>query len=87
MTAFGIFAIEYAPDRSIVNQWLDSFDAADRGHIQFSPDPQRAMRFASETEALAGLAIVPAGQPSRPDGNPNRPLRAFAVELRRLPDA
>jgi hypothetical protein len=90
VTAFGIFALKYGPDQSDVNGWLESFDpeANDgRGFVQFRPDPASAMRFDTAADALAYLATSPASRPLRADGQPNRPLRAFAIEIRELPGA
>jgi hypothetical protein len=90
MTAFGIFAIEYLHDHVVVDRWLESFDPEAHdcgGQALFTPSPTYAMQFASRGEAIVYLHTIPTTRPLRADGRPNMPLRAFDVEIRRLPDA
>ena len=53
---------------------------------RFEVDSASAMRFETAADALVYLSTSPTSRPLRADGQPNRPLRAFAVEIRELPD-
>jgi hypothetical protein len=55
-----------------------------RGEATFTSDPRQAKRFANAARAMAWWRQVPEAMPVRPDGEPNRPLTAYTVEI--LPD-
>lgn len=68
-------------------QYLESYDpeAFDgRGDAGFSGDPDKAMRFASCSDALILWRTISKTRPSRPDGRPNRPLTYFDVSIEPL---
>ena len=80
-------------DRTIA-EWLLSYDpdASDQGTfptglVSSTPNAGKAMSFDSMIEATDCIMQQSVVQPLRPDGRPNRPLRAFTLEVRRLPDA
>src|SRR5512143_273117 len=54
---------------------------AGQGEVLFSPHLQDALAFESKTEAIAYYRQIPAHRRIRPDGQPNRPLTAFTVEV------
>jgi len=65
-----------------VGSYLASYDpeAADgNGAAEWTPDPARAMTFATVEAATACYRAVPRSSPLRPDGKPNRPLTVFSV--------
>lgn len=51
------------------------------GEVLFSPHLQDALAFETQAEALAFYRHVPKHRPLRPDGQPNRPITAFTVEV------
>lgn len=58
------------------------------GHFEFTPDPRRAMQFATPGEAFEFWRRVPKSKPTRPwDGKPNRPLTAATVTMLTMADA
>jgi hypothetical protein len=85
---FGIFL--YALGADLIGEWLtfydpDAGDLERSGLIDCSPDPAKALHFADHAAALACVMQQSTRLPLRPDGRPNRPLRAFTVEIKRLP--
>jgi hypothetical protein len=65
-----------------VGSCLASYDpeAADgNGAAEWTPDPARAMTFATAEAATACYHAVPRNRPRRPDGKPNRPLTISSV--------
>jgi len=50
-----------------------------QGAARWTLDPDEAMTFASSTAAMDCYRAVPRARPTRPDGQPNRPLTMFAV--------
>jgi hypothetical protein len=57
-------------------------DAHDgRGHVWTVADPQDAMQFADQKEALVYYRQASMVKPTREDGRPNRPLTAFSVSV------
>lgn len=72
----GQYVVIYDPDYHLPD---GSYDG---GALACTPDPQRATRF----ELVDAVALVNSGPRCtchrlRPDGHPNRPLRAFTVEI------
>lgn len=68
-------------------QYLRDFDfeAHDGvGLIDMTPDLQRAKQFADLAEAVAFWKRSPECRPTRPDGQPNRPLTATNWEFRTI---
>lgn len=56
------------------------------GFATFTRDPDQALKFTCVEDAWSLLRTVCAGCPTRPDGEPNRPLTAFSLEVTTLPD-
>lgn len=46
-----------------------------------SPDIRQAKLFSGLSEMMAEYSAVSKVQPRRPDGQPNRPLRAMTIEI------
>jgi hypothetical protein len=70
-------------------QYLMSFhfDTADgKGFGTFTHDQTKAKRFQSPAEAMLFWRTQSKVRPTRPDGEPNRPLTVSSVELLRLED-
>ena len=71
-------------------QWVTEYDPSRDGtgpngepmncHLLTTPDPTLAKQY-STTEALEVWRKVDSRQPRRPDGQPNRPLTAYTVEI------
>lgn len=70
--------------------WLCHYDPdayEGGGSVVVTRDPAVAIRFAGPSEALNMWQSQSSTMPIRPeDGKPNRPLTAFTIELRELPD-
>lgn len=74
----GLLLAEYDPNRP----GTDPDGRPMIAHVVATDDPAKAMRFPSAKEAIECWR-----QPSghiRPDGKPDRPLTAFAMEIERL---
>lgn len=56
-----------------------------RGDATFTNDQDKAMQFASVFDALQMIMQAPPERPLRADGQPNRPIRAFSLEIQKLP--
>jgi hypothetical protein len=57
-------------------------DARDgRGEARFTDDPYHAMTFAAAADALAYWQRISNVKPLRPDGQWNRPLTAYSMEV------
>jgi len=52
-----------------------------RGMLKSLPDPRYALRFADKAAAMEFWRRTSALRPIRPDGEPNRPLTAYTVEI------
>lgn len=85
---YGIFVWGLAGrEKPEVKQWLQSYDpdAFDGdGGFTFTRHKEHALLFPSMLEALATVKRQSTRRPLRDDGEPNRPLTAFTVEIRRL---
>jgi hypothetical protein len=57
-----------------------------RGDAEFTFDAAEALRFATFGEAIEFWRQPSKRRPLRGDGLPNRPLCAFSVEVRTLPE-
>lgn len=65
-----------------VGFYLADYDPeGNNGHgvASWTPDPYKALTFASGAEATACYRAVPHNRPLRPDGQPNQPLTMFTV--------
>jgi hypothetical protein len=73
--------------------WLEHYDpdggdpAVDypTGTYGVTTDPARALRFANASSALRCWSQTSTRTPVRPDGEPNRPLTKFSVEVQNAP--
>lgn len=62
------------------------FEAHDgRGFMTFTKDINRAMKFEGTGQAMAFWSTRSKTHPTRPDGQPNRPLTALSVEIMDAP--
>lgn len=71
-----------------VGRWIKSADVEahdGRGEATFTVLPNNALAFESFAEAHACWTQVSTVRPLRDDGQPNRPLTAFTVEIMELP--
>lgn len=85
--AYGLFAVAYAPRDQPVLRWVEEFDLeanGGEGNVKLTALPFKALRFASVADALAYTLTQPVKK-TRADGQPNRPLRAFDMEIRLIP--
>lgn len=75
-------------------EWVTGFDvdahAPDSlyptGLVDSDVDPAKAMRFDNAADALEFTMQRSTVCPFRPDGEENRPLRAFTVQIEALPE-
>lgn len=58
-----------------------------RGALEVTQDPARALHFPDATWALRFVRRQSKTRPLRPDGQPNRPLTAYTVEIMDAPRA
>lgn len=94
MPAFGIKLLGLGRMTLDPPEWLTAFDpdahAPGRpyptGMVESDADPAKAMRFDSGADALEFTMQQSTVCPFRPDGEANRPLRAFTVEIEALPE-
>jgi hypothetical protein len=73
----------------LVGKYLASYDldAHDgRGTDEWVSDPTQALHFESNAAALKVWRTPSLIRPLRPDGQPNRPLTAYTVEVSELED-
>ena len=59
--------------------------AGGTGLVSWTADRSQALAFATYREAFEAWRAVPESRPVRPDGEPNRPLTAFTVEIEEGP--
>jgi len=65
-------------------EYLEEFDPEAHdgmGEAGFTSDPSKAMKFESVRDAMKFTMKQPRRRPLRADGEPNRPLRVFHLEL------
>lgn len=74
------FLMEYDPGRPGVDPWGRPMLA----HIATTPDRSRAMVFTDFAHAHEFVSAVVPVQPTRADGQPNRPLTAFNLAFEPL---
>lgn len=89
----GIYVIELVGQQRTGNAfhegWVreydpDAFDGG--GTVRITHDPAHALRFASLGDAFEFYRKPSTVRPYRSDGLPNRPLTAYTVEFRPLPN-
>jgi hypothetical protein len=90
MKSWGIWLIE--SHGRLINRWLAEYDpdagsGPYSGVITSTTEVAAAKRYESADACLNEWMRVSTRVPLRPDGKPNRPLSAFTIEPRRLPDA
>lgn len=73
----GQYIVEYDPDRT----GCDPDGRPMLAHVITTPDRTKAKRYADAGEAWADWSRVSRLWPRRPDGQPNRPLTAYTVEI------
>lgn len=69
-------------------QWIRSANVEaheGRGAVVTTPDPRRAQTFPDAAEALRFWRSRSQKVPTRPDGEANRPLTAYTVEIEDAP--
>lgn len=65
-------------------QYLANYDPEAHGGLgdaDWTQDLDKAMRFPDQIAAFRCWTSVPRRRPTRPDGQPNKPLTAFAIEV------
>jgi hypothetical protein len=80
---------------SVVGEWIATFDydahgpdrAYPTGNGSSTDDPTLAMRFETAEEAWEAWRQPSAVTPTRPDGQPNRPMTVFTVSVEQIPAA
>lgn len=53
-----------------------------RGWVDFTDKIDDALQFETKEQAIAFVMQVPRNKPKRSDGQPNKPLTAFTLEIR-----
>lgn len=84
---YAIFVLCVAHNLAPIDAYVMDFDVdanEGRGGTRLTRLPHRAMKFKSLADALAAYKKQSKVQPYRDDGEPNRPLTAFTVEIRRI---
>lgn len=84
---FGIFAYYAAATGERIEMWVKSYnvDAYDGfGEIVFTKDPTQALSFPDMGAALECYRQQSTLYPLRADGQPNRPMTAYTVEITKL---
>lgn len=80
---------ERQPGDATLPAWLASYDPdayEGRGDVETTTTPARAMRFGDFLAAWNTWRQVSHRRPTRPDGEPNRPLAAFTIAIERIPE-
>ena len=75
---------------NVVGEYLQSYDPEfmnGEGLATWTKDPNKALWFPTITSAMALANAQPRSKPIRPDGQPNRPLRAYTLEVMRIEEA
>jgi len=68
----------------VIGEWLGAYDPEARrglGHILWVDDAEDAMSFERTGDAFKVWRMVSRARPIRDDGQPNRPLTAYTVEI------
>lgn len=63
-------------------QFLERYDPeahAGMGEADWTHDVSKAMKFADQEAAWKCWTTIPERRPTRPDGEPNKPLTAFTI--------
>lgn len=69
--------------------WLKAYDPEaheGRGSVEWTDDVAQAIAFDSPAQAWAAWDTQSVACPFRPDGEPNKPLRAFSICIAPLQD-
>lgn len=85
---YALYVIGDASGLSNLQGWLMAFDLESRnglGDFLCSADPTEAYMWNSAQEALAIYNAQSVTRPLRDDGLPNRPMRAYTVQLVPVP--
>jgi len=88
--SYGIFVWEIAGSGVPIHAWIadydvDAFDG--RGHTALTKDPAKALRFPTAKAAWDAWSQQSTVHPWRlTDGQPNRPLTSYTVEIAPLND-
>lgn len=88
MSDVGLFVLCLATGGEWINEWVESYLPEYHngcGYASFTHDPQSALRFPDAGAALECWRTVPPNRPVRLDGEANRPLTRFTVEVKALP--
>jgi hypothetical protein len=89
ITCYGLAgSVSRNPRPAPVGQLLQSYDPeahGGQGTATWTPDPAKALRFATAKAAHEFWNQVSKSRPVRADGQPNRPLTAFTVLIEDLP--
>lgn len=76
----------YMPPHQHVTGYVKSYhpdatDGTEYGDLEFTQNPRDALRFTDAVAVLEFLNQTPKAHPVRYDGQPNRPIMAFDIEL------
>lgn len=52
-----------------------------RGLFVWTPDPNKAAKYTTKAQVVEEYLLPSLSVPLRPDGEPNRPLTAFSIEV------
>lgn len=77
----------YPVTRQVVEEFVSSYspEAFDgRGDVVLTTDVSKAQEFASIDDAQNFVMQIPKNRPTRADGQPNRPIRAFVITFHEL---
>ena len=77
-----------SPSPAPIGQYLEAYDPEAHdglGTAVWTDQPGAAMRFAELADVRAFVDRVPQARPTRDDGAPNRPLRAFHLAIESVP--
>lgn len=89
MLRYGLYVLYNEHTGQPVDKWIRAFDVdafGGRGDVTFTSDPRRALAFGDRAQALKAWQTQSTVRPVRPDGQPNRPITSFTVEVCALLD-
>ena len=84
---YGLFVIEIVGGPHQINRWIRDFDVdalEGRGSTRFARNPEDALQFDTFFDALKAYRTQSTVTPLRDDGQPNRPLTAYTVEIKEI---
>jgi len=90
VSAWGLRVIGDSEGRPVQlsGKWVSYYDpdaAYGRGLVLGTWEPRAALAFPSQARAMALWRSQSVARPTRPDGQPNRPLTAYTVSVEPLP--